>query len=496
MIERYTSKPIEDIFSDRNKVNLWQKTELAAIEARMKLGLIDWNIGKAIIGVLKSRPIDIEWWLERESAVSHDLNAFLDERLRHLPPEHHQYFHLGMTSYDTEESAFSMMILQATDVVIPAIDKVEVALAELAKRYRFTPMLGVTHGQWAELQSFGKRCLTWLIGVRMAHDHLERSIHDIKSSKLSGAIGSYGGITPEIEKEALAILGFKPFYGATQIMPRQIFLPLALALVEIVGALGKIALDIRLGARSVNPIFREPFGKKQKGSSAMPHKKNTIVTEQMEGMLRMAKGYMLMIMDNIITWEERAIEQSSVERVAWPDLFHVVMRSIGNMNKVIVGLDVYPDNMLREIHWSRGTYASSAAKEFLKEIGHRYGLSHEDAYRILQLASFDVFDDNLSSRLNKVSPKSPGQACKLLKRFKDFIKNRPAEVFDIEGIICSADLRPSLQLAITPEEVEKWNGILRKIFESDENLKKWHELFLIERHLEHESTLFERIIGE
>ena len=178
-------------------------------------------------------------------------------------------------------------------------------------------------------------------------------LHEVSTnldySKLSGAIGNYGSINPEVEIKALELLELQPYYGATQIMPRELYAPLAQALAQIVSTLNKIAMAIRLGARSGNPIYHEPFKKTQMGSSAMPHKKNTIRTEQIEGMERMAHNYLQMIMENIKTWEERAIEQSCVERVAWPDLFHVTIHSLRSMNFVLSGLQVYPDNMLREI---------------------------------------------------------------------------------------------------------------------------------------------------
>jgi adenylosuccinate lyase len=309
MIERYADEDISRIWSDENKLKLWQKTELAVIEAMVVLGKIPQEIYEKISEILLSHPIDIDWWKEKETKIKHDLNAFVEERLRFLPPELQKYFHKKLTSYDIEEPAFATMIKESLAVLEKYYQELDATLVEMAKKYRFTIMLGRTHGQGAELQTFGKRILTWLRDLRLDFEVLKKVAENLKYSKISGAIGNYGSIDPEIEKRALEILGFEPYYGATQIMPREIYAPIAYALCQIVLTLDKIALAIRLGARSGRPIYQEPFGKKQKGSSAMPHKRNTIFTEQIEGMARMAKKFSEMIQDNIVTWEERAIEQ-------------------------------------------------------------------------------------------------------------------------------------------------------------------------------------------
>jgi len=335
MIARYEDSDIARIWADGNKLELWQKTELAVVQARVNLSLLPEATGASIGTALSGNAIDIGWWLARDREINHDLNAFLDERLRFLRVELQPHLHYGLTSYDTEEPAFATMLSQSLSVLEEQTGPLADTLEDMAKRYRYTIMNGRTHGQEAELQSFGKRCLTWLVSLRESLKNLARAKESLQHSKLSGAIGNYRGIDAGIEHEALCILGFKPFYGATQVMPRELYAPLAEALCQVVLTLDKIANDIRLGARSGRPIYQEPFGRKQKGSSAMPHKKNTISLEQIEGMARMAKGYLQMIMDNIRTWEERAIEQSSVERVAWPDLFHVTVHSVKTMLRVL-----------------------------------------------------------------------------------------------------------------------------------------------------------------
>jgi len=494
MIERYADKEINEIWSDENKLKLWQKTELAVIEAMAELGQIAEEIYQKIAEILSNHPIDVNWWKEKDAEIRHDLNAFIEERLRFLPLELQQYFHQKITSYDTEEPAFATMLKESIDLVEKYYQELDAILVEMAKKYRFTIMNSRTHGQEAELQTFGKRVLTWLRDLRFDLATLRGAAYNLIYSKISGAIGSYGSIDPELEEKALGILGFEPYYGATQIIPREIYAPIAQALCQLVLTLDKIATAIRLGARSGRPIYQEPFGKKQKGSSAMPHKKNTISTEQMEGMGRMAKGYLGMIMDNIKTWEERAIEQSSVERVAWPDLFHVVIHSLKTMTRVLKDLVVYPDNMLLEIIDSHGCYASSEAKEVLRKLGVKYGLTTEDAYRIIQLAAFNAFEPTTEENELRINPPiSLGLADMLLQKFQyeGWIKSK----ISIQEIIFYGKLRTSSQLEATEEDVQKWNQILKQIFAEPANEKRWNQIFLPSYLLKNEDKLYQEIIG-
>lgn len=488
MHERYVNKEIARIFADEHKLCLWQNTELAVIQAREELALIPQGTYEQTAGTLNLMPIDLEYWKAKDREMNHDLNAFIDERRRFLPKELAIYFHQGMTSYDTEEPAFAIMLKETLEIVTTGINNFDQTLHDLALKYRYTPMLERTHGQEAKIMSFGKRILSYIEDFECAAVAIDQAEENLEFSKLSGAIGNYGNITPEIEKRALAILGLKPFYGATQIMPRGLYVPLASGLCQMVMTLNKIALDIRLGARSGRPIVQEPFGKKQRGSSAMPHKKNTITTEQMEGMARMALGYLSMIMQNIVTWEGRSIEQSCVERVAWPDLFQVVMNCLTKMDKVLNGLTVYPDNMMLEIVDSCGCYASDEAKELLKE----FGVDSDDAYRIIQLAAFNAFE----VKRDKLPIPSPTALDEVDQKFN--LANASLRHVDstvsISTIISNGVLTTSAELAATIEEVNSWNKTLRRIFALRENHKKWEEIFNPSHYLKNEEILYEKIL--
>ena len=501
MIKRYSDPRIEGIWKLEAKFSLWQQVELAVIKARESLGKIVPNTYAAIKAILEKYPIDIAYIEEREKVLHHDLNAFIEERLRFLQPALQAEVHRRMTSYDTEEAAFATMLRQSCSVTFGEIEVLLEAIKLQAIKYRFTPMNARTHGQEAEMQSFGKRCLTWHNELKVAFDSLKGQMVHLQYSKLSGAIGTNSGIEPELEKAALDILGFRPFTGATQIMPRILYAPIAGALSDLAMVIDKIANDIRLGARSGRPLWHEPFGKKQKGSSAMPHKKNTIITEQIEGLARMARKYSEGIRENIKTWEERSIEQSCVERVFWPDLFHVTIRAVKNLDKVINGLVVYPNNMMTEIIESRGCYASNDAKETLLELGLPFGLTREEAYRIVQLASHNVFDpsDAVIKKLRDHHPESLEIADTDLASLREAIigLDMPKYLLSIENVIESCHLRISSQLDADQKTVDDWNAKLSSIFNPSfpDHWSKWKFIFEPSYILSNEANLFEQTFG-
>jgi len=489
MHSRYIDTVMAEIWSDQKKLALWQETELCVLKARAEMHKIPFEVYEKISGFLMAEPIDLKFWQERDAVIHHDLNAFLEERKRHLPPELRRYFHDGMTSYDTEEAAFARTLDKSLGVVLGKVGPLERFLGQLAIDHRQTVMMGKTHGQEAELMTFGRRVLSWLAELKNARLQMEKARNNLSYSKLSGAIGNYSSISPDLEKRALELVGSKsgmlmlPFVGATQIMPRSMYVPLASSLATMVCVLAKIANDIRLMARTPNPLVQEPFGKKQKGSSAMPHKKNTISSEQMEGMARMAKGYFQMVLDNVFTWEERAIEQSCVERVAWPDLFHVALRSLKVMSNVIFGLRIYPKNMLREVLESAGCYASAVAKEVLKELGEEYNLGDEDAYRIVQLAAFNArgaFSTDVIGNLED-SESWAHQA------------NGRLYPESIRLIIAHAHLTVSSQLEADQEQVDVWNQRLSEIFSNEDNCRRWERVFSFSYLLRHEQYVFENV---
>jgi adenylosuccinate lyase len=493
MDPRYVNPEIAKEFSKERKVERWLDTELAKIRAEANLLRIPESIFAQIDGTLRSVEIDIDLWLEIEGKVKHDLAAFVKERSGRLLVQLQPYFHAGLTSYDTEEPAFASMLKASISVFKGYLKPLVETIKDMAIRYRYTVMNGRTHGQEAKLQSFGKRCLTWLVQLGVGMDLLEKAEENLKFSKLSGALGNYGGVDPDVEKETLDILGFQPFYGATQIMPRELYLLPAMAICQITLTIQKIALDIRLGARSGRPIYQEPFGTGQMGSSVMPHKKNTVLCEKLEGMGRLAKGYLMTILDNIITWEERSIEQSSVERVAWPDLFHVGVHAARTITTVLRGLKVYPDNMLAEINSSCGCYAADEAKEFLRHEGASHGLSVEDVYGLIQLAAFNALAPDEVARTLRQNPVTSFAEAE--KAFEQFSHPKTRIPISIRVIIADSMLVTSDELEATAETVVRWNQVLREIFKDPKNLEEWHRIFTPSHLLRNEKTLYKEILG-
>lgn len=494
MHERYRQKDIEEIWSDSNKLKLWDRLELAVILARERLGQVPQGTYESIKGFLEKNPIDLAWWKAEDKSIGHDLMAYVHERIRHLPKELQQYMHQGITSYDTEEQPFATMILESVIIVEECLDDLIKIMEGMARKYRYTIMNARTHGQEAEMQTWGARVLTWIATMQEATKDLKEAKKKLRLSKLSGAIGKYGTLTPELESEALRILEFKPFYGATQIMPRVIYTPTAFALFEIVKILDKIANDIRLGARSGNPICREGFGEKQVGSSIMPHKRNPIKTEQITGMDYLVEGYLDAIIKTIKTWEERTIEMSSLERVAWPDLLHAAVHSLRSMANVLKNLEIYPDNMMREIIESRGTWAASRAQVYLKGVLASHGIGSEEAYRIVQLAAFNAFEPSeQSAKIRQLPPASFAEAQEALSHFQAI---PPTVPISIRAIIRFGKLRVSSVLSHTQETVNKWNRLLEIVFDSPEIIIGWEIVFSIEDALKHENVLYKQILGE
>lgn len=395
-----------------------------------------------------------------------------------------------MTSYDGEEPAFTRMLMESLRVLDTFVSPLYQALIDDALRYRYTVMVGRTHGQGAQLQTFGKRCLTWLVQLRIAVNTLRMARGNLVLSKLSGAIGNYGGMSPELEQAALRNLGLKPLYGVTQIMPRVLYTPIANGLADILAVIDNIATDIRLGARSGLPIYQEPFGLSQIGSSRMPQKKNTILTEKIEGLDRLAEAYSRAIGRNIKTWEERAIEQSCVERVAWPDLFHVAVYGLKTIKGVVSGLKVYPDNMLWEAINLRGCYASGEARDFLAA----KGIEDKEAYKIVQLAAFNVFEPSPEARVMRGNPaRSFGEAQTMMSVLENLAVTKPVS---IEDFIPEARLHLSPELEAEQSDIDAWNKQLGSIFSNAANRQEFRRRFTFEYLLRDETTLYEKIIGK
>jgi adenylosuccinate lyase len=490
MHERYDDPAITGLWGDTSLLAGWQNVEMMVMKARVECGEMPLGDFEAIAEALTANPPDIAWWKVQEKETKHDFQAFVDERRRHIPGSRQNWFHKGMTTYDAEESAFVRKLIDSTEVLEAALVKLMNALRDLALKYRHTPMMAATHGQYADAQSFGKRVLTWWQDLETSRLELKAAKEGLRFSKISGMCGTYAHISPELEELALRLLGFEPYVGATQILPRVLFRPLASAIGGVSKVVAKIAQDIRLGARSASVLYQEPFTPMQTGSSAHPGKRNTIITEQAGGIDNLITAFELAINLTQTTWEERDIAQSCVERVAWRDLFHAAIRQANVLCKVTSGLVVYPQNMMREIILTNGGYAASVAKEILKDMAEPHGLDAESCYRIVQLAAFNLGYPALDSPI--VQSLEDADAALALAQS---LPLEPEPRGNIRDIIRQGLLQPCDILAPDEEQIAKWNKSLQFIFSNTENCRQWDEVFTLQYLLRNENYMFRQVFG-
>lgn len=493
MDERYAQSDIAKIWELIGKLSLWQDFELAMIQAREHLGRIPKGTHEKIKTILSQHPIDLELFHELDHQLHHDMNAAAQERRGRLPVELQGYYHEIVTSYDIEDGPSAIMITRSVAVVNWCLDDLEKELTRLALDHRYTIKMHYTHGQAAEIGTLGAEFLVFLQIIKSVRMRLDALREDLDYGKMSGATGCYTTIKPDEEELALKSMGLIPYIGATQILPRSLWTPIASTMSDIVLLLNKLATDIRLSARSDFPTMREGFGKKQMGSSVMPHKRNPIKLEQLEGMARMACGFGAMIKPSPITWEYRSIEMSSVERIAWPDLFHVATYSLRSMTKILRNLEVYPDAMMEIVLRSAGTWAASGAKVFLTDVLRDSGLSAEEIYRIVQLASFNALGpQGLRKQIRAQKFKSLEEAERRMKGLAQEPCDWPRS---IEEIIACGDLHPSPALGLDARWVENANTILSDLFERPGVLADWRKVFSLEKAVKGENYLYLQILG-
>ncbi|OHA18759.1 MAG: hypothetical protein A2664_04605 [Candidatus Taylorbacteria bacterium RIFCSPHIGHO2_01_FULL_46_22b] len=499
MIPRYTKPKLTLVFSTFYKYNRWQQVELAVLEARADVGEISRDDCETICRILRDTPID-ELWIDGEEKNSrHDYNAFLAERRRHLPKHLQRLFHGDMTSYDGEEPATSLIMKEALGIVISQAEDLEAAVVRQIRKHRFTPRLERTHNRGAEIQSVGRFFITLLTPLAQARKEVVFARNAFDQTKLTGAVGSGSGPRPAVRAKALMKLGLTEFDGATQIMPRTIHSKAASALADLASWLEKMALDLWLGSRDPFPVYEEPFGKGQKGSSAMPWKKNPITLEKVRGLARWARACAEAIRANIVSPEGRDISQSSVERIAWPDLCHTLYHMLGEMIRVVNGLNVYADNLAREIANMRGLYAGSVAKELLAEwLKDRFDA--EEVYRMVQLAGMNITEPKGVAAKYRAcnAPKSPDEADKWTETMCLTVWNPPPEdkPDTLELIIPTGGLRPSPILDIAPETISEWNKALRTLVTDNEKMQRWSEIFKPSHWFRHEEDQYQRVLGE
>jgi len=390
VIERYRRAAMTQVWSDEHRLELWLAVELAATSARAARGEVPAG---TVERLRRSVRIDAARMAAIEAEVRHDVIAFLS-MVAESGGDDARHLHAGMTSSDLVDSALAAQIVEAGRLLVTEIDATRRAAYALAEAHRHTPMVGRTHGIHAEPITFGLKCLVWSEELGRDRRRIATALDDCAVGKLSGAVGTLAHLAPEIEVEALGALGLRPEPVANQVVQRDRHAALLAALAVLGGTLEKIALEIRHLQRSEVREAEEPFARGQKGSSAMPHKRNPIASERVCGLSRLLRGYALAGFENQALWHERDISHSSVERVILPDAFQVADFMLAELTWILSGLQVHPDAMVRNLESGGGLIHSQRVLLALTEAG----LARDQAYRIVQEHALGALDGHGSFR--------------------------------------------------------------------------------------------------
>jgi adenylosuccinate lyase len=389
MIQRYQTNEIATLFNDEYKIKKWILVERVVAEVEEKVKIIPKGLSQKLAKIT-IRP---ERVYAIEKITNHDVIAFLYAVREKLGKEG-EWLHFGLTSYDLVDTAFVLIILEAMDVIFREVREVLRVVKRLSLRYKNTPQMGRTHGMCAQPITFGYKVASWHEEITRAYKRLIIARAEIAYGKLSGAVGSYTMLAPAIERKVMKKLKLKPEPVSTQVLPRDRFAFLVSTIVLYLCALERIATEIRNLSRTEIGELSEPFTKGQKGSSAMPHKKNPIICERICGLARVARSYLGVVYENINLWHERDITNSSSERVVLPDMFHLVHYVTKKTLWVLKNLNVYPHRMRENIEKSYGVYVSQRLMNTLIE----HGMQRPEAYKKTQQFSFRAVQERKNLR--------------------------------------------------------------------------------------------------
>jgi adenylosuccinate lyase len=384
MIERYSRKEISEIWTLENKYRIWLEIEIAACEAQAKLGVIPADVLKKI---KEKASFDVDRILEIESSVHHDLIAFLTSVAEHIGHES-RYVHYGLTSSDIGDTALSIQLKQSGKILLKGIDELLDSLKNLALQYKRTPCMGRSHGVHAEPTTFGLKMALYFKEFQRNRERISGAVESISFGKLSGAVGTFSNISPEVESYVCEKFGLKPDPISTQIIQRDRHAEFIASLAITAGSLDKLATEIRHLQRTEVREVEEPFQEGQKGSSAMPHKRNPELCERVSGLSRVIKSNVHVALDNMTLWHERDISHSSAERVIFPDSIIALDYIVQKMNFILAGLHVYPEVMMENIERTGGLFYSQSLLLKLVE----KGLTREEAYSIVQAIAMRVWE--------------------------------------------------------------------------------------------------------
>lgn len=395
MIKRYTMPEIGNIWENENRFRIWLDIEILACEAHAELG----NIPKAAVEEIRAKAdFNVERILEIEAEIHHDVIAFLTNVAEYVG-EPSRYIHYGMTSSDILDTTLAVQMKQAGEKILEKVDAVIAVLKRQALAYKDTPMLGRSHGVHAEPITFGFKLAVWYSEMLRNRQRLLNAIETVSTGKISGAVGTFAHMEPFVEEYVCEKLGLKAAAVSTQILQRDRHAEYMAALSLVAASLEKFAVEFRHLQRTEVLEVEEPFGSRQKGSSAMPHKKNPILSERISGMARLIRGNLMAALENVALWHERDISHSSVERVILPDSTITVFYMLDKMHFLLDGMVVNEDRMLKNIEDNRGMIYSQSVLLRLIDCG----VSREDAYRMVQRNALKVYNNQttLLSELKK-----------------------------------------------------------------------------------------------
>ena len=383
MIKRYLINEIEDIWNQNNKISTWKKVESSVTKQLEDAGIVPKGLSAEILKV----NISLEELEEREKITNHDVASFVDI-LQDKIQKNSEWVHYGLTSSDIVDTSNSLLIIESLDFLLIQIDELIETLKNLAIKEKDTKIIGRTHGVFAEITFLGNIFSNWLLEINRNKQRIVKAKENISVGKFSGAVGNYSILNQEIEEKALSSLNLKPELFASQIVSRDRYAEVIIAIGMLGSCFDRISQNLRGYQRSeVGEIF-ESFSKEQKGSSAMPHKKNPITSERVSGISRILRGYVITSLENISLWHERDISNSSVERIIFPDGFNLISFATIEMEKLFSNIQISHEKINSNIDLAKVSILTQACLSHLIT----KGVDRDEAYRFIQSQSFE-FDD-------------------------------------------------------------------------------------------------------
>ena len=392
MIKRYEVKEIVDIWSQENKLSTWKKVESSVTKSLEEEGIVPKGLSKKILDA----NITVEEVEAREKITNHDLASFVDI-LQDKVNQDSEWIHYGLTSSDVVDTSNSLLILESLKFLLQEVDKLINTLKNLAIKEKDTKIVGRTHGVFAEVTFLGNIISNWLLEISRNKERLERAKENISIGKLSGVVGNYTIINSDVEKKSLETLNLKPELFASQIVSRDRYAEVISSIGMLASSYDRIAINLRGYQRSEVGEIHESFSNEQKGSSAMPHKKNPITSERISGISRILRGYVVTALENISLWHERDISNSSVERIIFPDSFNLICFSTIEMEKLFKNININHEKISSNINSAK---VSLLTQSFLSYLITK-GIERDEAYRFLQSQSFEI--DNLDTYIKNIS---------------------------------------------------------------------------------------------